>query len=82
MAFLISDQESKKGKDPKIHIIDGIHNIKGRTYVNVVISNYTNKYITFNKGEHVGHLEPPIEDIELISEDSGSLTAHNTTTKR
>ena len=37
-AYFISDQDSKKGKDPNIHIIDGIHNIKGKTYVNVLIS--------------------------------------------
>ena len=27
------------------------------------MSNYTNKHITFNKGEYVGHLEPPIDEI-------------------
>ena len=73
--------KNQKGKDPTIHIIDGIYNIKGRTYVNVLISNYTNKHITFDKGEHVGHLKPPIEDMEQISEDCGSLTAHSVTTK-
>ena len=70
----------KKGKDPNIHIIDGIHNMNGRTYVSVFISNYT-KHITFNKGEHIGHLELPIEDMHQIPEDSGSLTAHSITTK-
>ena len=63
MAYFISEQDSKKGKDPNIHIIDGIHNIKGKTYATVLISNYTNKHIIFNKGEYVGHLEPPIEDM-------------------
>ena len=29
-----------------------------------------------------GHLEPPIEDIQQNSEDSGSLTAHNITMKK
>ena len=29
-AYFISNQDSKKGKDPNIHIIDGIHNIKGK----------------------------------------------------
>ena len=82
MAYFISDQDSKKGKYPNIHIINGIHNIKGRTYVNVFVSNYTNKHISFNKGEHVGHLEPPIEDMQQISENSGSLTAHSITTKK
>ena len=28
------------------------------------MSNYTNKYITFYKGEYVGHLEPTTEEIE------------------
>ena len=59
-----------------------IHYIKGRTYVNVLISNYTNKHVTFNKVEHVGHLESPIEDMEEISEDTGSLTAHSITMKK
>ena len=62
---------SNKGKDPNIDIINGIHNIKGKTYTNVLISNYTNKHITFNKGEYVGHLEPPIENMQQIPEDSG-----------
>ena len=52
MAYFIRDQDSKKGKDPNIHITDGIHNIKGKTYANVLVSNYTSKHITFNKGEY------------------------------
>ena len=63
-AYFISDQDSMKGKDPNINIINGIHNIKNKTFVNILVSNYTNKHITFNKGEYVGHLEPTIEDIE------------------
>ena len=82
MAYFISDHNSKKGENPNIHIIDGIHNIKGKAYINVLISNYTNKHITFNRGEHVGHLKPPIECMEQISEDSGSLTAHSITMKK
>ena len=64
MAYFISDQDSTKVKDPNINIINGIHNTKGKTSVNVLVSNYTYKNITFNKGEYVGHLEPTIEDIE------------------
>ena len=30
-ACFISDQESTKGKDPNINIVNGIHSIKGRT---------------------------------------------------
>ena len=63
-AYFISNQDSTKGKDPNINIIKCIHNIKGKTSVNILVSNYTNKHITFNKGEYVGHLEPTIEDTE------------------
>ena len=64
MAYFISNQDSTKGKDPNINIINVIHNIKGKMFVNALLSNYTNKHIMFNKGEYVGHLEPTIEDIE------------------
>ena len=56
MAYFISIQYSTKEKDPNISIISGIHNIKGKT--SMIMSNYTNKHIMFNKGEYVGHLEP------------------------
>ena len=62
MAYFITDEDSTKGRDPNINIINSIHNIKGRTSVNVLVSNYTNKHITSNKGEYVGHLVPAIED--------------------
>ena len=45
-AYFISDQDSIKGKDPNIHIIDGIHNNKRKMYVNFLISSNTNKHIT------------------------------------
>ena len=48
--FIIDDS------DPNINIIDGIHKIKDRTSVNILISNYTNKHLTFHKGEYIGHL--------------------------
>ena len=35
MAYLITDEDSTKGRDPNINIIDGIHSSKGRTSVNV-----------------------------------------------
>ena len=53
----ISNQESSKGKDSNINFVNGIHNIKGRTSVNILVSNYTNKQVIFNKGEYIGHLE-------------------------
>ena len=36
MAYFISDEDTKKGKDSSIYITNGIHNIKGKTYVNVL----------------------------------------------
>ena len=62
MAYFITDEDSTKGRDPNINIINSIHNIKGKTSVNVLVSNYTKKHITCNKGEYVEHLEPAIED--------------------
>ena len=52
----------KKEGTPNINIISGIHCINGKTSLNVLASNYTNKHIKFNKGEYVGHLEPIITD--------------------
>ena len=60
MAYSITDDNTTKGRDPNINIINGIHNIKGKTSVNILVSNYTNKHITFNKGEYIGHLEPTL----------------------
>ena len=57
---------STKGRDPNINIINGIHKIKGKTSVNILVSNYTNKHIIFNKGEYVGYLEPTLTDDTTI----------------
>ena len=73
----MSNQNSTKGMDPNINIINGIHKIKGKTSVNILMSNYTNKHITFNKGEYIGHLEPTIEEIPQPTENPD---AHSQTT--
>ena len=62
MAYILTDDSTPKGKDPNINIISGIHKIKGKTSVNILVSNYTNKHLTFHKGEYVGHLEPAVLD--------------------
>ena len=62
MTYFITDEDSTKGRDPNINIINGIHNIKGRTSVKVLVSNYKNKHTKFNKGEYIGCLEPTITD--------------------
>ena len=65
-----------KWRDPNINIIDGIHKVKNRSTVNVIVSNYTNKHLTFHKGEYIGHLEP----IELDSTDQGEIHQANSIT--
>ena len=57
-AHFVMDDSTHKGRDPNINIIDGIHKIKDRSMVNILVSNYTNKHLTFHKGEYIGHLEP------------------------
>ena len=68
MAYFITDDNTPKGKDPNINIISGIHKIKGKTSVNVLISNYTNKHLMFHKGEYVGNLEPAVMDNNTIDQ--------------
>ena len=62
MAYFITDDNTAKGKDPNINIISGIHKIKGKTSVNILVSNYTNKLLMFLKGEYIRHLEPVVMD--------------------
>ena len=57
MAYFLTDDSTPKGKDPNINIIDGIHKIIGKTSVNILVSNYTNKHLTFHKGEYIRHLK-------------------------
>ena len=68
MAYFITDNNMSKGRDPNINIINGIHKIKGRTSVNILVFNYTNKHLTFHKGKYIGHLEPAIIDDTTIDQ--------------
>ena len=68
MAYFITDNNTSKGKDPNINIISGIHKIKGKTSVNILVSNYTNKHLTFHKGKYVRHLEPAVMDDTTIEQ--------------
>ena len=56
MVYFITDEDSTKGRN----IINGIHNMKGKTSVNVLVFNYT--HIKFNTREYIGCLEPAITD--------------------
>ena len=62
MAYFLTDDSTPKGRDPNINIISGIHKIKGKTSVIILVSNYTNKHLIFHKLEYIGHLEPAVLD--------------------
>ena len=68
MVYFITDDNTPKGKDPNVNIISGIHKIKGKTSVNVLVSNYTNKHLMFHKGEYVRHLKPAVMDNNTIDQ--------------
>ena len=42
MAYFLTGDKSTKGRDPNIKIINNTHKIKGKTSVNILVSNYTN----------------------------------------
>ena len=42
--------------------------LRAETSVNILISNYTNKHLTFYKGEYVRHLEPAVIDDTTIDQ--------------
>ena len=81
MAYFITNDNSTKGRDPNINIVNGIHKIKGKTSVNILVSNYTNKHITFNKGEYKGCLEPTLTDDMTIDQPETHST-HDVTLQR
>ena len=70
MAYFISNQHTKKGLDPNNHVIDGIYNIKGRLMLHVIVVNYTNKHITFDKEQCIDKMEPPIDNMQQLSVNS------------
>ena len=47
MAYFITDDNTTKGRDPNINLINSIHKIKEKTSVNILVSNYTNKTYNF-----------------------------------
>ena len=57
-AHFIADDSTHKGKDPNINIIEGIHKIKDRSTVNAIVSNYSNKHLTFHKASISDTLNP------------------------
>ena len=81
LAYFIIDNNSTKGRDPNINTINGIYKIKGKTSVNILVSNYTNKHITFNKGENIGCLETTLTDNMTIDQPE-THSAHSVTLQK
>ena len=70
VAYFISNQHTKKGLDHNIHVLDDIYSIKGKSRLYVIVANYTNKHVTFNKGQCIGHMEPLINNMSQTSVNS------------
>ena len=50
--------------------------------MNILLSNYTNRHITYNKGEYIGCLDPTIEEIPQTTENPDAPTIHSITTEK
>ena len=65
VGYFISNQHTNMRLDASIHVIDGIYNINARLTLHIPVANYTNKHVTFNKGQCTGHIEPPIDHMRV-----------------
>ena len=81
MTCFISNQDSKKGRIPTYTSLMEFITSK-EEHILLFSSQTTPTNITFNREEHVEHLEQPMEDVPQIPEDSGSITAHSITAEK
>ena len=70
MSYFIHNQHTKKGLDPNICVIYSIYDIKGKSTLHVLVANYTNKHVTFKKGQCIGHIEPSMDNMPQTSVNS------------
>ena len=61
VGYFISNQHHNSKLDPNIHVLYGIYNINDRLTLCILVSNYTNKHVTFNKGQCISHIEQSID---------------------
>ena len=61
MGYFISNQHANRGLDPNIHVIDVIYNIKCRSILHILVTNYAIKHVRCNKGQCIDHIEPSID---------------------
>ena len=57
----------KKGLGPKHPVIDGIFIIKGKSVLYIMVADYTNKHVTFNKAQCIGHMVLSIDNMSQTS---------------
>ena len=67
MGYFISNQHVNRGLDPNIHVVDDVYSIKGKSTLCVLVANITNKHVTFNIGQSIGHIEPYIDYLPQTS---------------
>ena len=78
-AYFLTDDNTNKGRNPLIQMLNSIHKIKDKKTVPILVSNYTNKHITFTKGEYVGQFEPTtIEDATIDDAEASSTDDYGT----
>ena len=65
--YFSSNQHVNMELDPNIHVINRICNIKVRSTLHILVANYTNKHVTFNKGQCIGHTEPSTDHMPQTS---------------
>ena len=71
----------QREENPNINIVNSIHKIKGKTSVNILVSNYNKKHITFNKGEYIGCLESALTD-DMTIDQPETHSAHSVTLQK
>ena len=52
--------------DTEVRLIDKVHDISYNATLQVLVINNSNQHVNFPKGMKIGHLEPPIDDLEQI----------------
>ena len=62
LAFFLTDDNTDEGRNPSIKMLYGIHKIKDRKTIPIIVVNNTNKHITFTKGRYIGQFEPAITE--------------------
>ena len=61
-AYFITDDSTPKEEIPTLTSLMAFTRSRTGHLVNILVSNYTNKHLTFHKGEYIGHLEPAVLD--------------------